>query len=370
MFSNRKKPNIIVIVMDGARADAIEKISYFKEIKKQSVFFPNMITYAPYTLASLHAIFSGIYGNSNGVNGYYRGYDFDKENCFTLTQYLKDSGYYCVGDFMDKIVAPEQGFDVFQWHNEHEDNLSERHNKIIKSIKGKEPFFLFLHYTKIHASLVKKIRDKNSDFDMGYFRNKGKNLVDHIHLVEKGAAYLKRTIEKLKSAGLYENSIFLILSDHGNSCGDKFGESMHGCFLYDYTIRCFLYLMGENLPKNAEVSYVIRTIDILPTLMDILRIKEKNGYKKLQGKSFMQLVYGKKENRIAYSETGGLYGSTPSPKVHNVRSVRTNKWKLIFNKTTKIMELYDLEHDNEEKNNLAGKKPEIEDYLWKKMTNG
>lgn len=357
-----------MIVMDGNRVDVLDKISFYEELKKQSIFFPSLITYAPYTLASLHAIFSGIYGNSNGVNGYCKGYDFDRENCFTLAQYLKNSGYYCVGDFMDKIVAPRQGFDIFQSHKEHEDNLSSRHKEMIERIKLKGPFFLFLHYTKIHSSLVKNIKGEYSDFDRSYFRNKQKNFLNHVSLAREGAEYLKGIIEKLKSEGLYENSILVVLSDHGNSCGDKFGESLHGCFLYDYTIKCFLYLIGKSIPKDIQVSHVIKSIDILPTLMDILQIKEKKDYKRLQGKSFMQMVYGKKENRIAYSETGSLYGPTPSPRIHNVRSVRTNKWKLIYNETNKKKELYNLENDKDEVNNLIGKELEIENYLWKKMT--
>jgi len=57
----------------------------------------------------------------------------------------------------------------------------------------------------------------------------------------------------------------------------------------------------------------------------------------------------------------------PSPEVHNVQSVRTNKWKLIYNKTNKKRELYNVEQDKEEKNNLAGNNLEIEDQLWKEL---
>jgi arylsulfatase A-like enzyme len=81
----------------------------------------------------------------------------------------------------------------------------------------------------------------------------------------------------------------------------------------------------------------------------------------------LPLIDGTEEERIAYSETGGLGGPTPSPEEHNVQSVRTSKWKLIYNKTNKKKELYNLEEDKEEKNNLAGKGIEIEEELWNKM---
>ena len=128
-----------------------------------------------------------------------------------------------------------------------------------------------------------------------------------------------------------------------------------------------MYIIGKDLPKNVEVMKLVRSIDILPTILDFLKLREKRNYKKIQGKSFLPFIYGKEEERIAYLETGGLGGPTPSPEQHNVKGIRTNKWKLIYNETNKKKELYNLEEDKEEKNNLIDKEPEIEKYLWEEM---
>ena len=362
-----KKPNVIMIVMDGTRRDAIAKIPYYQELKKEAVFFPQLITYAPYTIGSFHALFSGMNGNKNGVNGYYKSYSFDKKNCFTLAQYLKEAGYYTEGDFLTEDMAPSQGFDKFRAHDEFKDDLLLRHSEMLQQIKRKEPFFLFLHYTKIHTNLVTNVAKKYTDFDKKYFDNKEKNFLTFLEWTKKGSEYLKKIVEKIKVLGLYENSIIMIFSDHGSSVGDRLGERMYGSYLYDYTINCFLYLIRKNFPKNLEVKSIIRNIDVLPTILDILKLKEKEDHKKIQGKSFLPFVYGNGEKRIAYSETGGLGGPTPSPEVHNVQCVRTNKWKLIYNKTNKKKELYNLIDDKEERNNLIGKNPEIEKYLWEEM---
>ena len=87
----------------------------------------------------------------------------------------------------------------------------------------------------------------------------------------------------------------------------------------------------------------------------------------MQGASFLNFMSGTADDRIAYSETGGLGGPTPSPDKHNVKAVRTDKWKLIYNETNKNKELYNLESDREERNNLIGKHLEIENYLWEKL---
>ena len=128
-----------------------------------------------------------------------------------------------------------------------------------------------------------------------------------------------------------------------------------------------MFIIKKGFPKGLEIGHLVRSIDILPTILEILNLKEKSGYKKIQGKSFLPLIYGKNEERIAYSETGGLGGPTPSPEKHNVRSVRTNKWKLIYNETSKKKELYNLENDPREKNNLTGNSQDIEDSLWQEM---
>lgn len=363
----KKKPNVIMILMDGIREDCLLSHPYFNELRKSSAFFPNMITYAPYTIGSLHAIFSGLYGNTNGVDGYYKSYNFDKKNCFTLAQYLKEASYYTECDVPVADLLPTQGFDKIRAYDRYEKEMTDRHAEILTQIKEKVPFLLFIRYGEVYSNTVSEIIKKYSDFDEQYFGNKEKNLKMYNGWVEKSALYLNKIINKIRELQLHKNSIILIFSDHGCSIGDKIGEKAYGVFLYEYTIKSFLYVLEPGLPKGIEVKGLIRNIDIMPTILDILGIKEKEGFKRLQGKSFMNLIKGSKEERIAYSETGGLGGPNPSPEKHNLRAVRTNKWKLIYNETTKKRELYDLEKDPEEKQNLAGKNMEIEITLWEEM---
>ena len=363
----KKKPNIIMIMLDGTRSDAIEKISYFQELKKEAVFLPQLITYAPYSIGSLHAMFSGIYGNVNGVNGYYRSYSFDKDNCFTLTQYLKENGYYTETDLPAEGVVPSQGFDKYRIHDEFKIDFIERHLEVLRQIKDKTPFFLFIRYGGMHVNMINTVIKKYTDFDQKYFSNNKKNFENYLEWAVQAGIYVEALMEKIKEFNLYNNSIIMVFADHGASTGDKIGEKAYGVYLYDYTIKCFMYIAGKGFSKNIVVKKQVRSIDILPTILEILHIKEKNNYKKIQGSSFLQIIYGREEERIAYSSTGGLGGPTPSPEKHNVHCIRTNKWKLIYNSTDKKKELYDIEFDIEEKNNLIGKHHEIEDELFNEM---
>ena len=367
----KKKPNIIMILIDGAgREDARLLAPFYKNLKKEATFFRNMIVYAPYSIGSLNAIFSGMYGKLNGVNGYYRSYNFDHEHIYTLAQYLKDAGYHTEMDFVIEDVIPFQGFDKVRTFGKDETkdvDLVKRHSEILTRLKTKQPFFLFLDYNKIALKLQPLVIKKYTDFSEEYFQKKEENFRNYLALLKESADYLEKLLEKIKNLDLYDNSIIIIFADHGSSVGDRFGEKVYGVYLYDYTIKCFLYLLGNQFPKNLEIKSVIRSIDILPSLLEILNIKQKPEYKRIQGRSLLPFIHGKTEDRIAYSETGGLGGPTPSPEKHNVFAVRTTKWKLIYNETSKKKELYDLENDNEEKNNLIGKNTDIEEFLWQEM---
>ena len=47
--------NVIFITIDGARVDRIKNGKNYKNIIQKSTFFPNVITYAPYTISAMHA---------------------------------------------------------------------------------------------------------------------------------------------------------------------------------------------------------------------------------------------------------------------------------------------------------------------------
>ena len=69
-----------------------------------------MNTVAPYTFASLHSVFSGLYPSKHGVNGYYNIFKFKKE-VTTLSELLQKNGYFTSYDIIDDSVIPSQGFD-------------------------------------------------------------------------------------------------------------------------------------------------------------------------------------------------------------------------------------------------------------------
>ena len=142
---------------------------------------------------------------------------------------------------------------------------------------------------------------------------------------------------------------------------------MYGCFLYDYTIKIFCLFLTPTR-QTAKITLQTRTIDMMPTIMEMVNIPADAAFEPLQGKSLLPMFQGQeKEERPAFCETGGLYGPWPSPEAHNVFCVRKENKKIIYNHATKKWEFYDLMADLQENNNLilvkdSKKKKEIEEY--------
>jgi len=366
------KKNLIIILMDGARLDFTEKSSTFKKLNSKSVFFSQMITYAPYTTAAMHAMLSGCYGNRTGVNSYWHVYEFKNNNFLTLADYLSDNNYYTFADGHTELIIPKFGFDEFNIHDEQKIDLEKWHSELLEKMKkvndeGRN-FFLYLHYSKIHTGISNDVLKVFNNFSEEYFDNKTSNFERYSKLFKNAELYFETIFKKINSLDLLKNSIVLVLSDHGISIGEKMGERAYGAFCYDYTLKTFAYLIDSDvLPK--KISSQIRHVDLMPTVLDMLNIPINSNYEKLDGESLMPLIRGQdtKEN-FAFSETGNPLNEKAPPKIPNVKSIRNSKWKLIYNEHDDTKELYDLENDPNEENNLSGKKLDIEDFLVKEIS--
>ena len=344
--------NIILVNLDGLRRDRVTKLKTFDLLKKESYFFENMDTVAPYTFASLHAIFSGMYPSKNGVNGYYNIFKFKKDRIKTITEYLHQTKFYTSCDVIDDSVIPRQGFDEFNIFDEETVNFSQRHSQIIKNLSKKEKFFLFLHYTETHRDLVREVvrKGKQESTNDEYYNSLKENSDRYNSYLPSCDKYISSIMKALEESKIKEKTILIFFSDHGTSIGEKEGEKFYGVFTYEYTLNvfCLINIPGI-MPKNIKKQ--CRTIDIFPTIMEITENVEKDL--DIQGNSLYELINNKgSDERELFVETGGLYGPWPSPSKPNVFCIKINDKKLIYNDTPQTWEFYDLIKDPCEKNNI------------------
>ena len=366
-----EKKNVIIICVDGGRLDRALKSDTFAQLSSKCIFFPQTITYAPYTNSAIHALISGSYGNRNGTNSYWHSIKFKKNKFKTLTEYLHDVDYFTHADTPSDLVLPNSGFDKFEVYDESVVDLTERHKELLENMKqindqGKN-FFLYLHYESIHTGILNPVLKAYDNYSKEYFENRKINEERYDKLFRNAENYIENLLEKMRQLEFWKNSIILVTSDHGISVGEKFGERAYGAFCYDYTIKTFAYY--SNCYKESKlVKQQIRHVDFMPTILDDLGIPLDKNFKEIDGVSLIPVINGEQtDEQIAFTETANPLRSNAPPKEPNTKSVRTSKWKLIHNEYDNSKELYDLENDPNEDENLSGTGLEIEEFLWEEL---
>ena len=365
------KKNVIIVLIDGGRLDFAQKSETFQKLKSTMIHFDQSITYAPYTTGAMHAVLSGCYGNRTGVNSYWNIFKFKNDQFLTLADYLSQNNYYTFADGHTELIIPKFGFKEFNVHDEQKINLIQWHSELLDNMKqiydDGQNFFLYLHYSKIHTGISNEVLKIFNNFSKDYFDNSNLNLERYSKLFNNAEIYLDSILNKIKNLNLLENSIILILSDHGIGVGEKFGERAYGAFCYDYTLKTFAYLYNSDI-KPKTISSQVRHVDYMPTILDMLDIKINNSFEKLDGESLIPLIDGESTlEKFAFSETGNPLNKNRPPKIPNIASIRNSEWKLIHNKYNNTYELYNLLDDPKEEDNLIGTNAEIEKMLLNQL---
>jgi arylsulfatase A-like enzyme len=123
--------------------------------------------------------------------------------------------------------------------------------------------------------------------------------------------------------------------------------------LYDDRLHIPLIFYGYDIPKGRSVNDLVRSIDIFPTIMDLISAEKKIDNNR--GQSFFPLLINEKSKRImvpAFIEsTVNIIDSTDA----NVIGLRTSKYKYFRDRKNplKNIHLYDLENDPKEENNIS-----------------
>ena len=366
-----KKKNVIIICVDGGRLDWVQKSEKITRLFSEYSFFSQSITYAPYTNSAIHALISGSYGSRTGTNSYWHSIKFRENEFKTLTQYLHEEDYFTHADTPSDLVLPNSFFDNFEVYDESVVDLTTRHKTLLKNMKEKNKqgknFFLYLHYESIHTGILNTVLKAYNNFSKEYFEKKKENAERYDKLFKNAENYLEEILNEINHLGIKDDSLILVMSDHGISVGEKFGERAYGAFCYDYTLRTFAFYFNS-FEKSKLVEQQIRHVDFLPTILDDLGISLDENFKKIDGVSLKPIIEGgSMVEKIAFSETGNPLDSNTPPKKPNTKSVRTSKWKLIYNEYNDSKELYDLEKDPDENENLIGTGLEIEKVLWTEL---
>ena len=168
------------------------------------------------------------------------------------------------------------------------------------------------------------------------------NLVDH---------NIGKILQAVDELGQAEDTVVVFVTDHGESLGD---HDMWGkCMFYDSCARVPLIVRGPGVAAGQVSQGLLSHVDIMPTLLDLCHTRP--GDLLLDGRSFADLL----RDPTSPGQTavfGELFQNQCMPEgvLCNCKMVRSGRWKYVYYTHGPTDELYDLENDPHELEDLAG----------------
>ena len=252
--------------------------------------------------------------------------------------------------------------------------------KAISWLRGNtNNFFLWIHYMDVHEPYLPPSRLPSAlkSYRALKLHRKAESSPDSlspqevnklIALYDTNLSYIDNEISSLlrtlRQSNPLDDTFVIITADHGQQLLER-GRHGHGNYLYDELVHVPLIIAGPGV-KAQVISQQISLLDLAPTILDLLKIENPKAF---LGNSLLPLMKGnrpKAANSQAISKTDSIYrlsiasaGIKPQLDANHRRtSLRTGKWKYIYNEGRQD-ELYDLEDDPKETKNIIDVKPEI-----------
>ena len=178
---------------------------------------------------------------------------------------------------------------------------------------------------------------------------------------------LRRLFDFLRKDGRYDHTVIVLTNDHGQGLGDHdwWGHRI----LYQEQIRMPLIVRLPGGPKHRVVPDLVRSVDIMPTLLDYAGIPVPTA---LAGVSLRRLIEGKHApSRTAYADALIRLDENRPEKAVGIYNdllycVIKDDWKLIYRHFhPEASELYRLDKDPMERDNVIHQYPEKRDELYR-----
>lgn len=280
--------------------------------------------------------------NSNGSNGYFSPYGNPR---------LKDGPE---GEYLTERLAEE----ACNFIADNED----------------KPFFLNLWFYNVHTPLMAK-QEKVNKYHSLVDSTKLQNNPVYAAMVEHVDDAVGKVINKLKQLGLYDNTIVVFTSDNGGLIGKSPRKITNNSPLRKG--KGNMYEGGVRVPfiiKNLKQQFSgttndtpIMSIDLFPTLTELAGVKvEKSVSKSFDGVSLKPILVNNKKKlkpRSLYWHYPHYHSEGATP----YSAVRQGDWKLIHIIESNTYELYNLNDDLGESNNLSAIHPALTKKLIKNL---
>jgi arylsulfatase A-like enzyme len=388
--------DLLFVSLDTVRRDHLPTYGYGRAtapridaLAQRSGVFENAFAQHVNTHPSHASMFTGLYPHVHGsmING-----QILRREPWTLAQILRETGFrtaaFVSGATMLASTGLDRGFvdydDAITGLRRPGRETALRAVKWLRALPDDERFFLVVHLFDAHgpyrppASHTDRFRAPDPgpvlDHIPHYQRLSDPEGRPRVHLngyVDRYDAtirYQDDQVGLLLDAVDLDRSVVVVLSDHGETLGERYHPLDHGARVFDEQIRIPLIVHAPGL-EPRRVQELVQTVDLLPTLLELLQVPAPLDLE-VHGRSLVPLL---REQRVeplsVFSSAVTLpkrydrsYRLKPGRQLH---ALRTERWKLIVYPGVEedYVELYDLERDPGETRNRADTEPQIRDEL-------
>jgi len=381
--------NIVLICIDTLRADHLPFYGYdlntapfLTELASKSAVFDKAYTVWSATTPSVASLFTSLYPFQHGV---FRGFSFFKRaeikadeksvtrqvdalsgSYKTLAEVLKEQGYktYGISDNVNvnKEMGFARGFDEFVFRSyDSASTISEILIDLKKEIVQAGKYFLYIHFMDPHAPYYKRMPwfsefarkrelDENDSNQVAKYSPGGPWDPFKAVAYDSEIRYLDEWIGNLFETFQWDhNTLFILIADHGEEFWEH-GRTDHNKTLYNEVLHIpMMVYYSEGGISGKRISQNVSIIDILPTLANF---SGSGKDKKYEGIDLLPMIKGKTEKARKLFAVLNF-----KPKNRYLKSTIYKEWKYIST-WGEGEELFNLETDFGEKENLTGKYPQ------------
>ena len=380
--------HLVFIILDAARYDHFGyngngdgMTPNIDALATKSQVFDNAIAAAPYTITSVSTLFSGLHPESHGVRKVTHKFPEELEN---MPRAFKRSGFYTLAlsgtKFIDRQFGLTRDCDEVVNLRDPEDKqqtLSRMRREAMeegvkKAAESGKPVFIYTHFLPPHWPYHppgefnrRYIADARVKYprswqikgllDNNLFDEAADDLVVHHKRYMNNFAYgdhvTEQLFELLKQYGLYDDALIVITADHGEAFNEH-GHFGHNTTTYEEMIKLPMLVRVPGV-EPRRISQPIGLIDYFPTFAELFDLKVENV--NFEGRSLAPLLLGGPEDPSEAYYYSRAVGSSM------IFCLRGQRYKFAF--TDFKEELYDLQADPGEKNNIIAEHPALASYL-------
>lgn len=370
--------HVVLLVLDAARPDYFGCYGHpggltphIDAIAGEGVRFETAIAAAPYTIASMSTVFSGLLPDTHGVRD---GRDIYPEKLTNMGDVFRQRGYFTLAlagtQFLTRKYGITRNFDEVIYLRRDEDKADEvatmdmeaAERGIRLAAASGKPAFMYIHLLPPHfpyrppapydTKLIdSRVVDKEYLRKIRTFRGDETNpLVQELRLHYQNNliyadALVGQIVDQLKAAGLYDETLLIITADHGEAFAEH-GALEHGNTVYDEMIRVPLIIRGPGIGA-AHIGGQVGLVDFFPTLDELFGLTAAVEF---DGTSFAGELFD-----VRRPSTETYYSRAYGDRLKF--TLRGERFKYHYIDQADF--LYDLSTDPGERTNLASSRPAL-----------